>query len=306
MQTMLLLGTVFAAIVLAVVGIGLLIGKRAAQPSAGPAAPSLRLDDGSGRGVLERLAMISASEEPDAEIRVGSLRRRLIHAGYMKPHAVAVFMGSRVLVATLGPLAVLTVMPLAAPSVPLQTTLLVAAASGLAGYLGPVWWIGWRTSTRQRLVREGFPDALDMLMVCVEAGLGLDAAIARVGDEISVSHPLLSDHLRHVGLELRAGKRREDALRSMADRIGIDEVSSLVGLLVQTDRLGTSMAQALKAYSDDMRAHRMLAAEEKAQTLGVKLAFPLMTMILPALFIAIMSPAVIKIIDVLMPMLGQK
>lgn len=305
MDQFLVLGTVFAAVVMAVLGLTLLFGKKPAPTGTAPLNPSLRLEDGKD-SFLRRLVMAPAMGTGADDAQAGTLRRQLIQAGYGAPSATTVYLGARILLAALLPLANLLFLPLVAVSIPVQTMLLIAAGLGLSGYLAPAWWVGWRKASRQRQVREGFPDALDMLVVCVEAGLGLDAAIARVGEEIRRSHPLLSEHLRHLGLELRAGRTREDALRSMSDRIGVDEVSSLVGLLIQTDRLGTSMAQALRSYSEDMRARRMLTAEEKAQSLGVKMAFPLMLMILPALFIAIMSPAAIKVAEVLMPMLGER
>lgn len=305
MDQFLVLGSVFAAVVLAVLGLTQLLGSKPASTGTAPNNPSLSLDDGKD-SFLRRLAMAPAKNVDTTDTGTGTLRRQLIQAGYGAPSAVTIYLGSRILLAALLPLANLLVLPLVTASIPVQTMLLIAVGLGLGGYLAPAWWIGWRTSSRQRQVREAFPDALDMLVVCVEAGLGLDAALARVGDELRRSHRLLSGHLRHVGLELRAGRSREDALRSMSDRIGLDEVSSLIGLLIQTDRLGTSMAQALRSYSEDMRARRMLTAEEKAQSLGVKMAFPLMLMILPALFIAIMSPAAIKVIEVLMPMLGKR
>lgn len=306
MDQFIVLGSVFAAVVMAVLGIGMLVTSKKRRPSTiTPSSPTLSLDEG-GDSLLSRLAMAPAKSVDTDDEQSGTLRRQLIQAGYYAPNAVMIYLGSRILLAATLPLALMTALPLVAASVPMQTMLLIASGLGLTGYLAPAWWVGWRKMDRQRQVREGFPDALDMLVVCVEAGLGLDAALARVGDEVRLSHPLLSAHLRHVGLELRAGRTREDALRSMSDRIGIDEVSSLIGLLIQTDRLGTSMAQALRSYSEDMRARRMLTAEEKAQSLGVKLAFPLMLMILPALFIAIMSPAAIKVTEVLLPMLGGK
>jgi tight adherence protein C len=137
------------------------------------------------------------------------------------------------------------------------------------------------------------------MLICIEAGLGLDSAIARIGDEIRTAHPVLADQFYLMSVELRAGKTREDSLRNFSDRIGIDEVASLASLLVQTDALGTSLADALRAYSEDMRMRRMLRAENKAQQLSVKMAIPLVIFILPATMIGIMSPALIKIMRVL-------
>ena len=156
-------------------------------------------------------------------------------------------------------------------------------------------------AVRQRAVREGFPDAIDLLIICIEAGLGLDAAVARVGTEIAAAHPLVSEHFTMLAAELRAGRAREEAWRGLSRRVGLAEVTSLVTLLVQTDRLGASAADALRAHAADLRARRLLRAEEKAQQLGVKMTFPLILMILPALMIVIATPAVIKGYRLLLP-----
>jgi tight adherence protein C len=310
MNEMILLAVVFAAVVLAVLGVGALMrdpsaARRLAAGAAAPSAPSgasLRFRED--KGVLSRLAAASGKSAAAADTQTaGQIRRQLIQAGFVHPNAVAIYFGSRTLLAAALPLVVLLLGPLLFPATSSTNLILMTVAAAMLGYIGPGFALGRIISTRQRLVREGFPDALDMLVVCVEAGLGLDAAIARVGDEIAKSHPLLSEQIQMVGRELRAGKSREDALRNLAGRIGIEEVSSLVSLLIQTDKLGTSMSQALKAYSEDMRAKRMLRAEEKANSLGVKMSFPLILFILPALFIAIMSPAAIKVMEALLPVL---
>jgi tight adherence protein C len=148
---------------------------------------------------------------------------------------------------------------------------------------------------------EGFPDALDLLVVCVEAGMGLDAAIKRVGEEMKLSNKILSDELNLLNLEFRAGKPRQSALRNLAIRTGLEEMSNFVTLLIQTDRFGTSVARALRVHSESMRTRRYQKAEETATKLPVKLVFPLILFILPTLFITILGPAAIKIIRVLIP-----
>jgi len=166
----------------------------------------------------------------------------------------------------------------------------------LAGvaYIAPAIFLDLRVSARQRLIREAFPDCLDLMIICVEAGLGLDGAINRVGQEMITTHPLLSSHLRLLSAELRAGKTREEAWRAMAKRIGLPEIASLVTLLVQTETLGASAADALRAHAAEQRLKRLLQAETKAQQLAVKMTFPLILMILPALMIVIGAPAVIR------------
>lgn len=304
MEQTLLLAAVFATVVLSVVGAGMLlrdrgIDRRLAGSTTGTApSPKLAFNPTS---PIVQLALKAGAAKADEQTR-GKLRRQLAQAGYLGPNAPSIYLGMRVLLSLSLPLVGLLVSSFVASTMTYEDSLMVMVGLGLLGYLLPSLYVGRVVKTRQRLAREGFPDALDMLVVCVEAGLGIDAAIQKVGDEIVRGHPLLSWHFRLMGLELRAGKGREDALRHFADRIGIDEVSALVGLLIQTERLGTSMAQALKAYSDDMRARRMLRAEEKAQKLGVLMSLPLIGFILPALVIAILSPAFIRAAEEVLPM----
>jgi tight adherence protein C len=156
-------------------------------------------------------------------------------------------------------------------------------------------WLHLHTSRRKEKICEGFPDTLDLLVVCVEAGMGLDAAINRVAEEMRMVNRVISDELQMLNLELRAGKPRMDALRGLAFRTDLDDVKSLVTLLIQADRFGTSVAQALRIHADSMRTKRYQKAEEKAAQLPVKLLLPLIFCIFPSLFIAILGPAAIQI-----------
>jgi tight adherence protein C len=165
---------------------------------------------------------------------------------------------------------------------------------GLVGYILPTVVVSSRATSRQRMLRESFPDALDMLLMCVEAGVGLDEAIARVGEELKLNHPLLAWHFELLSAELRAGKNRDAAFRALSDRIGIDEIQSFVSLIVQTEALGTSMADTLRSMSDDMRQRRLLRAEEMAQKVSTKLSMLLMVFILPVLLMVIMAPAMLS------------
>jgi tight adherence protein C len=167
--------------------------------------------------------------------------------------------------------------------------------SALFGYFLPDIVTYQQKKTRQLLFTEGFPDAMDMLVVCVEAGLGVDAAIVRVAQEIGNSHPELATELHLVSLELRAGKTRQQALHALGDRTGVTQVKSLVALLVQAEHFGTSIARALREHAVEMRNVRMQTAREKASKLPVKLIFPLVFFILPALFLVILAPAAIRI-----------
>ena len=151
---------------------------------------------------------------------------------------------------------------------------------------------------------ELFADALDLLVVSVEAGLGLDQALTRVGQELAFAYPELSDELRLINLELRAGKPRPEALRNLADRTGVDDLSSLVTMLIQTDKFGTSVAQSLRVYSDTLRTKRRQRAEEAAAKIALKLLFPLIFCIFPSLLLVLLGPAFIQIYRVLLPALG--
>jgi tight adherence protein C len=155
---------------------------------------------------------------------------------------------------------------------------------------------------RQHRMRLSLPDALDLLVVSVEAGLGLDQAVQRVADELSLVHPELSEELRLVHLEVRAGTARADALKNLANRTQLDDLSSLVTMLVQTDKFGTSVAQSLRVHSDSLRTKRRQRAEESAAKTGAKMVFPLVFCIFPAIWVVTIGPAAIKFVQVLVPM----
>jgi tight adherence protein C len=174
----------------------------------------------------------------------------------------------------------------------------------LAGFYLPGLWLHVKVNRRKEKILHGLPDALDLMVVCAEAGIGLDASIYRVGEEMKLTNKPLSEEFRLLNLELRAGKQRRDALKNMAVRTDLDDLKSLVTLLVQTERFGTSIAQALRIHSDSMRTKRFQKAEEVAAKLPVKLLFPLILFIFPSLFVTIMGPAVMRIYRTLLPVLG--
>jgi tight adherence protein C len=178
-------------------------------------------------------------------------------------------------------------------SSPLRLMLVVVVCAVVGFYL-PNLWLALKTSRRQDEFLRGFPDALDLLVVCAEAGMGIDAAIKRVGDEMRMSNKVVSDEFMFLNLELRAGKQRRDAMKAMADRVDLDDAKSWVTLLVQTDKFGTSIAQALRVHSDSMRTKRSMRVEELAAKLPVKLLFPTILLIFPSLFLVIMGPAMIQ------------
>jgi tight adherence protein C len=243
---------------------------------------------------IKRLGRIA----PKSLSEMGKLRLKLVSAGYRGTEALGIFFGIRLGVA-------LTAFVLVATPVLMRPNLLLALAACGLGYLLPTMALARVVKRRQHRIRLGLPDALDLLVVSVEAGLGLDQAIQRVADELAFAHPDLADELRLINLELRAGKGRIEALHNLAERTGVDDVASLVTMLVQTDKFGTSVAQSLRVHSDTVRTKRRQRAEEAAAKTGVKMVFPLVFCIFPAIWVVTIGPAAIKFIQVLGPM-GQK
>ena len=235
---------------------------------------------------------------PKSPSELGRLRLKLVTAGYRGTEALPIFIGIRLGSALLFFL-IATMSMFGRPNV-----LLTLGAAGL-GYLLPAMALGRMARRRQHRIRLSLPDALDLLVVSVEAGLGLDQAILRVGEELAFAHRDLSDELRLVNLELRAGKARAEALHNLAERTGVDDLSSLVAMLVQTDKFGTSVAQSLRVHSETLRTKRRQRAEEAAAKTGVKMVFPLVFCIFPAIWVVTIGPAAIKFVEVLMPM-GSK
>ena len=181
-----------------------------------------------------------------------------------------------------------------------QMTILSGVLCALFGFYLPDIWLRQKTDKRKEKVLNALPDALDLLVVCVEAGMGLDSAIYRVAQETKLNHPELSDEFQLINLELRAGKQRKDALKNLALRTNLEEINSLVTLLIQTDQFGTSLADALRVYADSFRTQRYQRAEEKAAKLPVTLLFPLVVFIFPALFVVLLGPAAISIYNALL------
>jgi tight adherence protein C len=246
------------------------------------------------KAVLDALKKIG-NVAPRAASETSKLRQKLVAAGYRNHEALPIFFGIR-----LG-FAILLFAVLSSPIVRHPSLVLSLAGCGF-GYLLPSMVLGRLAKRRQHRIRLGLPDALDLLVVSVEAGLGLDQAIQRVGDELNFAHPDLSDELRLINLELRAGKARSEALRNLADRTGVDDIASLVAMLVQTDKFGTSVAQSLRVHSDTVRTKRRQRAEEAAAKTGVKMVFPLVFCIFPAIWVVTIGPAAIRFIQVIVPM----
>jgi tight adherence protein C len=235
---------------------------------------------------------------PRSPKELGSLRLRLVQAGYRRDDALTVFFGIRIC-AALGLFGVFATSIVGRPNI-----LLALGGLGL-GYILPGMALARLAKRRAHKIRLALADMLDLLVVSVEAGLGLDQALMRVSSELATAYPELSDELRLINLELRAGKPRPEALRNMADRSGVDDLSSLVTMLIQTDKFGTSVAQSLRVYSDTLRTKRRQRAEEAAAKTGVKMVFPLVLCIFPAIWIVTIGPAAIKFVTVLFPMVEK-
>jgi tight adherence protein C len=245
------------------------------------------------------LSQWSLSAAPGAEGASGlgtrSLGMKLVQAGWRSRHAIWLFGGAKtVLLAVLPLLLAPLTWPLGLDTgSPGWWSLLLAAAG--VGYLLPDLVLRWQLARRKQMLFRAFPDALDLLRVCVQAGLGLDAAISRVGREMRLSSPILSEEWRLTGLELRAGASRGQALRHMADRVGLPDIDAMVTMLIQADRFGTRMADALQVHADALRTQRRLRAEEAAAKLPVKLLIPLIFCIFPALLTVMLGPAGISL-----------
>jgi len=232
-----------------------------------------------------------------------ALRQKLIAAGFSAPYAQRVYTAVRLGLIVGLPLIVLLLFVATGSSpsmLKLYFALIVAAAMGL--YV-PAFYVRARADRRQQEIVNGFPDALDLMLVCVEAGLGLEAAFARVGMEMVTSHPLLAEQFGAVVLELRAGRGHEDALRRMADRAGVDDIRAFSTLLIQSTKLGSSIAQTLRTYASEMREKRRMRAEEKAHRLPVLISIPLVACMLPTMIGVLMLPAAIRVVRAVLPAL---
>ena len=231
---------------------------------------------------------------PKSPSEMGKLQRKLVAAGYRSKEAMPVFIGLRVGVSLL--LFFVVSFPI------FHINVLVAIGAAAIGYLLTTMALGRMAQRRQHRIRLSLPDALDLLVVSVEAGLGLDQALQRVGQELAFAHGDLCDELRLVNLELRAGNARSEALHNLPERTGVDDLSSLVAMLVQTDKFGTSVAQSLRVHSETLRTKRRQRAEEAAAKTGVKMVFPLVFCIFPAVWVVTIGPAAIRFVQVLFPM----
>jgi tight adherence protein C len=248
--------------------------------------------------IFRFMEKIGYALKPKKEEETSNLRQLFLKAGIRHDNAPAVFFGIKTLLAILlAALAFLIKISLPKPMSLLNFTILLLVCALLGLYL-PNLWLKLRTAGRQEKIQQGLPDALDMMVVCVEAGTGLDAAVSRVGEEMKISNKTLSEEFRLLSLELRAGKTRRDALKNLALRTGLEDVSNLVTLLIQTERFGTSIAQALRVHADFMRAKRFQKAEEIAAKMPLKMIPFLVLFIFPAFLLVAAGPAVLAIFRV--------
>jgi len=245
------------------------------------------------KGFIERFLTRLAGFLPNAK-GDDSVRDGLSEAGYRGPNSVALFLGSKILFAAGLPLIFFLVMTMFGNPFAGQG-LIWGIALGVIGFYLPTLWL-WDASNKRKLeIQHALPDSLDLMVVCVEAGLGLDAALVKVSQEVMLGSPEFAAELRIVNQEMRTGAARIDALRNLARRTGVDDIQSLVAVLVQADRLGTSIATALRAQSDSLRIRRRQRAEEAAHKTGVKLVFPLVLCIFPGLLVILLAPAFLRI-----------
>ena len=254
-------------------------------------------DAGYGKKIVEQMKRLG-TVAPHSKSEMGKLQKRLITAGYRGHEALIVFFGLRLAFA-LGAFALFTLPIVVKPN------FLVALIMCALGYVLPSMVLARLAKRRQHRIRLGLADVLDLLVVSVEAGLGLDQALQRVGQELAFAHPDLCDELRLINLELRAGKARADALHNLAERTGVDDIASLVAMLVQTDKFGTSVAQSLRVHSETVRTKRRQRAEEAAAKTGVKMVFPLVFCIFPAIWVITIGPAAIKFAQIIGPMTNK-
>jgi tight adherence protein C len=229
---------------------------------------------------------------PTSPKTMSRIRRRMARAGYDSPAAAVIYAATEVLLPIALGLAVFAAMGT-------KRGLLVASLAAILGYLLPGFALARMVTKRQRQIRNGLPDALDLLIVCMEAGLALDQALLKVSEELALSHPALADELQTLTNEVRAGKPRMEAFRNLATRTKVDDVRALVAMLIQTDRFGTSIAQALRTHAETSRTARRQRAEERAAKLGVKLVFPLVFCLFPAMYVVTVGPGAIRILRIL-------
>ena len=245
------------------------------------------------RGLVSRLGALL----PLSPRALPVLKRRLVSAGWRDPDAPRYFQGARSVLAVVFGLAALALGWHSETS----DLLMLLGAGIVLGYIAPAHFLSWRIRRRRRAIEKGLPNALDLMVICVESGLGIDQTTMQVARELQHAHPEISDEFTVMNLEMRAGGGRHDALHNLAVRCGVEEVKKLVAVLVQTDRFGTSIGQSLRGHADYLRSMSRQKAEERASKLAVKLVFPIFFCVLPSLFVVTLAPALTHLIRDLFP-----
>jgi len=245
--------------------------------------------------IMRILSLIGVKANPKSADGDGDIHLKFLKAGIRGKNAPTVFWGTKILFAVLLPMIFLVITTIFIKAIDATHVMYATIWLTLIGLFLPNYWLRMKTAKRKEAIGKAFPDALDLLVVCVEAGMGLDSALHRVGKEMTLSSPELSDEFKFLNLELRAGKSRQAALRNLARRTDVDDVNSLVTLLIQTDRFGTSIAQALRVFSESFRTARYQKAEEFAAKIGTKLIFPLVLFIFPSMLIVMLGPVAIQV-----------
>jgi tight adherence protein C len=259
-----------------------------------PTHPSLAFHE-----ILKKIGSVLPASPKDVTI----MQRRLIRAGIRNPNALKLLYGSKVFLGLALPAAMALLV--AGSDAESSNKVMAIGVAAAAGFFGPNQYVNRRVRGRQKQISRGLPNALDLLVVCVESGLGLDQAIVQVSKELESGHPEISEEFAMMTLEMKAGKRRVEALRNLAERTAVDDLKKLVAVLIQADRFGTGISQSLRGHSDFMRVQARQQAEEKAAKLGVKLVFPIFFCILPSLFVVTVGPVVMRIMRELVPMMNN-
>ena len=269
-------------------------GKEASIPNA---QAVVMPDDRPAAEIAQRLAEPLNKILPPSATEAKKLQKQLMHAGYRSAEAPIIYRALHLGSMAGLPLLVAGVCALTAR--PLNSAVIYIIIAFVAGFFLPRYFLGRMIKKRQRLIRWGLADALDLMVVSVEAGLGLNAAMLKVSSELRDVHPPVSTEFELANLEIRVGRERDEALRNLAERTGVDDLHSLVAMLIQTDKFGTSIAKGLRVFSDSLRTKRRQRAEQEAQKAAVKLLLPLACFLFPTLFIAILGPAALNLMDTL-------
>jgi tight adherence protein C len=245
--------------------------------------------------VLANLHQLDPYILPKQDWERSRITEKLVHAGIRSENALSVFYTIKILLFVLLPGMVLVAVSII-PALPTNKVFMALAVAALIALVVPNMVLDRLAQNRIRRIRNGFPDALDLLVVCSEAGLGLNAAIQRVGQELNETHPELAEELVLVNAEIRVGVDRSEALRNLAKRTGVEDIKGMVALLTQSMRLGTGVAETLRIFSEELRDKRMQRAEELAAKLGTKMIFPLVLCLFPGFFVVILGPAFLRIV----------